>query len=75
MLAAGAVAFIRKEDAVEVLYKTVEFASCQNRRPFGSHDTLNTRCSPEIKLRRIIPSSDLSENRLARTARLFYYFL
>ena len=36
MLAAGAVAFVRKEDAVEVLYKTVEFAMntcCQNRRP------------------------------------------
>lgn len=36
MLAAGAVAFVRKEDAVEALYKTVEFAMntcCQNRRP------------------------------------------
>jgi CheY-like chemotaxis protein len=36
MLAAGAVAFVRKEDAVEVLYKTVEFAMntcCPNRRP------------------------------------------
>jgi len=36
MLAAGAVAFVRKEDVVEALYKTVEFAMntcCQNRRP------------------------------------------
>ena len=36
MLAAGAVAFVRKEDAVETIYKTVEFAMntcCQNRRP------------------------------------------
>lgn len=36
MLAAGAVAFVRKDDAVEALYKTVEFAMntcCQNRRP------------------------------------------
>lgn len=36
MLAAGAVAFVRKEDAVEAIYKTVEFAMntcCPNRRP------------------------------------------
>jgi len=38
MLAAGAVAFVRKEDAVEALYKTVEFAMHAyrpNRRPSG----------------------------------------
>jgi len=36
MIAAGAVAFVRKEDAVEALYKTLEFAMhtyCPNRRP------------------------------------------
>ncbi len=42
MLAAGAVAFVRKEDAVEELYKTVEFAThtyCPKRRPIGPHDS------------------------------------
>ncbi len=42
MLAAGAVAFVRKEDAVEALYKTVEFAThtyCPKRRPIGPHDS------------------------------------
>lgn len=36
MIAAGAVAFVRKDDAVEALYKTIEFAMhtyCPNRRP------------------------------------------
>lgn len=36
MMAAGAVAFVRKEDAVEVLYKTLTFAMCTyypNRHP------------------------------------------
>ena len=36
MMAAGAVAFVRKEDAVEVLYKTLAFALYTyypNRRP------------------------------------------
>ena len=36
MMAAGAVAFVRKEDAVEVLYKTLAFAMYtyySNRRP------------------------------------------
>ena len=42
MIAAGAVAFVRKEDAVEALYKTVEFAThtyCPKRRPNGPHDS------------------------------------
>lgn len=43
MIAAGAVAFVRKEDAEEALYKTIEFAMhiyCPNRRPsIGPHDS------------------------------------
>lgn len=44
MLAAGAVAFVRKEDAVEALYKTVEFAMhayCPNR-PIALLDSLDS---------------------------------
>lgn len=46
MLAAGAVAFVRKEDAVGALYKTVEFAMntcCPNRRPLGPHERRKPR--------------------------------
>ena len=42
MIVAGAVAFVRKDDAVEALYKTVEFAThtyCPKRRPIGPHDS------------------------------------
>jgi CheY-like chemotaxis protein len=42
MITAGAVAFVRKEDAVEALYKTIEFATHTyrpKRRPIGPHDS------------------------------------
>ena len=45
MLAAGAVAFVRKEDAVEALYKTVEFAmhTCGSDRRPSLHDSADKK--------------------------------
>jgi hypothetical protein len=40
MITAGAVAFVRKEDAVEALYKTIEFATLLPKSTsIGPHDS------------------------------------
>jgi DNA-binding NarL/FixJ family response regulator len=54
MMAAGAVAFVRKEDAVEVLYKTLAFALytyLSKSTPLGLHDRLNGGVEREIGCR------------------------
>jgi CheY-like chemotaxis protein len=56
MLAAGAVAFVRKEDAVGGLYKTIEFAMhtcCPNRRPSVVSTAATRECGVPLQ------SSDL----------------